>query len=54
MKGRRMKWDWEKEIHQELVGQIQQIQAKMDVLAQLYPNTSKNIQKLVIDIKGKP
>jgi hypothetical protein len=22
-KRRRMKWDWEKEIHQELVGQIQ-------------------------------
>jgi hypothetical protein len=22
-KGRRMKWDWEKAIHQELVGEIQ-------------------------------
>jgi hypothetical protein len=22
-KGKRMKWDWEKEMHQQLVGQIQ-------------------------------
>jgi hypothetical protein len=30
-KWRRMKWDREKAIHQELVGEIQQIQVKMDV-----------------------
>jgi hypothetical protein len=44
-KGRRMKWDREKAMHQELVGEIKQIQAKMDVLAQLYPNISKDIKK---------
>jgi hypothetical protein len=38
-KRRRMKWDLEKAIHQELVSQIQQIQAKMDVPTQLYPYT---------------
>ncbi len=40
-----MKWDREKAMHQELVGEIKQIQAKMDVLAQLYPNISKDIKK---------
>jgi hypothetical protein len=50
-KGRRMKWDWEKAIHQELVGEIQQIQAEMDVLAQLHQNISKDIQKLTFNIK---
>ncbi len=46
-----MKWDWEKAIHQELVGEIQQIQAEMDVLAQLHQNISKDIQKLTFNIK---
>jgi hypothetical protein len=27
-----MKWDWEKAIHQELVGEIQLIPTEMDVL----------------------
>jgi hypothetical protein len=49
-----MKWDWEKAIHQEFVGEIQRIQAEMDVLAQLYPNTWKDIKKLTIDTKEKP
>ncbi len=53
-KGRRMKWDWEKTIHQELVGGIQQIQAEMDVLAQLYPYTLKDIQKLIIKTEKGP
>ncbi len=44
-KGKRMKWDWEKAIHQEFVGEIQRIQAEMDVPAQLYPNTWKDIKK---------
>jgi hypothetical protein len=46
-----MKWDREKAIHQKLVGEIQLIQAKMDVLAQLYPDTSKDIQRLTINTK---
>jgi hypothetical protein len=48
-KERRMKWDQEKAIHQELVGEIQWIQVEMDVLAQLYPNTLMDIQKLTIE-----
>jgi hypothetical protein len=43
-----MKWDREKVIHQELVGEIKQIQAKMDVLVPLYPYTSKDITNLTI------
>ncbi len=38
-KERLMKWDREKAIHQELVGEIQRIQAEMDVPTQLYPYT---------------
>jgi hypothetical protein len=38
-KGRRMKRDLEKAIHQELVGQIQQIPTEMDFPTQLYLNT---------------
>lgn len=51
MKGKQMKWDWEKIIHQELVGKIQQIQEKMDILIELYPYISKDIQKIPINIK---
>ncbi len=46
-----MKWDCEKAIHQELVGEIQRIQAKMDVATQLYLDTSKDIQRLAINTK---
>jgi hypothetical protein len=35
---------------QELVGEIQQIQAKMDVLIPLHPSTSKDIQNLIIKL----
>jgi hypothetical protein len=43
-KGIRMKWDHEKVIHQKLVGDIQRIQIKMDVLAQLYLDISKKFK----------
>ncbi len=46
-----MKWDYEKVIHQELVGKTQQIQAKMDTLIELYPNISKDIKKIPINIE---
>ncbi len=46
-----MKQDQEKVIHQELVGKTQQIQAKMDTLIELYPNISKDIQKIPINIE---
>ncbi len=46
-----MKWDREKAIHQELVGEIQRIQAEMDVPTQLCPNTLKDIQKVTIKIE---
>ncbi len=46
-----MKRDHEKAIHQELVGEIQQIQGNMDVLTQLYLDTSKDIQRLAINTK---
>jgi hypothetical protein len=46
-----MKWDWEKVIHQELVGKIQQIQAKMDILIELYQDISKDIHKIRINIE---
>ncbi len=49
-----MKWDWEKAIRPELVSEIQRIQYEMDVLAQLYPHTSKDIKKLAIDTKERP
>ncbi len=41
MKRRQMKWDWEKAIHQELVGKIQQIQSKMDIIIELYQDIFK-------------
>jgi DNA mismatch repair protein MutH len=50
-KGKQMKWDYEKVIHQELVGKTQQIQAKMDTLIELYPNISKDIKKIPINIE---
>jgi hypothetical protein len=50
-KRKRMKRDHEKAIHQELVGEIRQIQGKMDVLTQLYLDTSKDIQRLAINTK---
>jgi len=53
-KGRRMKWDRTKVIRQKLVGEIQRIQTKMDVLTQLYPDTSKDIHKLTINTKERP
>jgi hypothetical protein len=37
-----------------LVGEIQRIQAEIDVLAQLYLDVSKDIKKLSIDIKERP
>jgi hypothetical protein len=49
-----MKWDRKKAIHQELVGEVQRIQAKRDVPAKLYLDTSKDIQKLTIDTKERP
>ncbi len=49
-----MKWDQKKVIHEKLVSEIQQIQAKMDVPTLLHPDTSKDIQKLAINIKEKP
>jgi hypothetical protein len=53
-KGIRMKWDQKKVIHQELVSEIQRIQVEMDVIVQLYLDTSKSIQKLIIDTKERP
>jgi hypothetical protein len=54
IKGKKMKWDQKKVIHEKLVSEIQQIQAKMDVPTLLHPDTSKDIQKLAINIKEKP
>jgi len=49
-----MKWDREKAIHQELVGEIQQIQVEMDVPTQLYLDTLKDIRKLTIESEKGP
>jgi hypothetical protein len=46
-----MKWDREKAIHQKLVGEIQQIQAKIENPIPLHPNTSKDIQILTMKPK---
>jgi hypothetical protein len=46
-----MKWDHEKEIHQKLIGEVQWIQAEMDVPIEVYLDTSKNMQNLWIDVK---
>ncbi len=35
------------------MGEIEQIQAKMDVPTQLYPDTSKDIQRLAINTKKR-
>jgi len=48
-----MKWDCKKAIHQELVGEIEQIQVKMDVPTQLYLDMSKDIQRLAINTKKR-
>lgn len=53
-KGRRIKWDREKAIHEELVGEIQRIQAEMDVPTELYLYTLKDIQKLAIETEEEP
>jgi Zn-dependent M16 (insulinase) family peptidase len=52
-KGRRIKWDHEKAIHQEVVDEIQQIQAKMGVPILLHLHISKDIQNLTKNIKEK-
>ncbi len=46
-----MKWDREKAIHQESVGEIQQIQVEMVVLVPLHPNISKDIHNLTVRLE---
>jgi hypothetical protein len=46
-----MKWDWEKTIHQELVGKIKWIKVEIDILIELYPNVLNDIKNVPTNIE---
>jgi hypothetical protein len=51
MKGKQMKWDWEKAIHQELVGETQWIKVEINILSKLLLDVLEDIKNVPINTK---